>query len=60
MKPPEPLELIEGEEVEVVIKHRMFEEKGYRELVNYLTRLPKGRVELLDLMEKLYLEEALR
>ncbi len=60
LKPLEPLVLREGEEVEVVIKHRMFEEKDYRELVDYLASLPKGKVELLDLVEELYLEEALR
>ena len=60
LKPLEPLVLIEGEEVEIVIKHRIFEEKDYRELVDYLARLPKGKVELLDLAEELYLEEALR
>ena len=60
LKPLEPLVLGEGEEVEIVIKHRMFEEKDYRELVDYLARLPKGKVELLELAEELYLEEALR
>ena len=60
LKPLEPLILREGEELEIVIKHRMFEEKDYRELVNSLTRLPKGKVELLDLAEELYLEETLR
>ena len=60
LKPLEPLILREGEELEIVIKHRMFEEKDYRELVDYLTRLPKGKVELLDLAEELYLEETLR
>ena len=60
LKPLEPLVLREGEEVEIVIKRRMFEEKDYRELVDYLARLPKGDVKLLDLVEELYLEEALR
>ena len=60
LKPLEPLVLREGEEVEIVIKRRMFEEKDYRELVDYLARLPKGKVELLDLAEELYLEETLR
>ena len=60
LKPLEPLILREGEELEIVIKHRMFEEKDYRELVDYLARLPKGKVELLGLAEELYLEETLR
>ena len=60
LKPLEPLALREGEEVEIVIKHRVFEEKDYRELVEYLARLPRGKAELLDLVEELYLEEALR
>ena len=60
LKPLEPLMLREGEEVEIVIKHRVFEEKDYQELLDFLARLPKGKVELLDLVEELYLEEALR
>ena len=60
LKPLEPLVLREGEEVEIVIKHRTFEKKDYRELVDYLARLPKGKIELLELAEELYLEEALR
>ena len=60
LKPLEPLMLREGEEVEIVIKHRVFEEKDYQELLDILARLPKGKVELLDLVEELYLEEALR
>ena len=42
LKPLEPLVLREGEEVEIVIKHRMFEEKDYRELVDYLAKFPQG------------------
>jgi len=49
LKPLEPLVLREGEEVEIVIRYRVFEEKDYRELVDYLARLTKGKVELLDL-----------
>ena len=60
LKPLEPLVLREGEELEIVIKHRIFERKDYRELVDHLARLPKGKVELLDLAEELYLEETLR
>ncbi|MEB3759315.1 MAG: antitoxin family protein [Desulfurococcales archaeon] len=60
LKPLEPLEFREGEEVEIIIKHRMFEEKDYRELVDYLASFPKGKGELLDMVQELYLEEALR
>ena len=60
LRPLEPLVLGEGEEVEVVIKRRVFKEEDYRELVGYLARLPKGNVKLLGLAEELYLEEALR
>ncbi|BAA80196.2 hypothetical protein APE_1209c.1 [Aeropyrum pernix K1] len=60
LKPLEPLVLSEGEEVEVVIRRRVFGEEDYRELVDFLSELPKGKAELLDLVEELYLEEALR
>lgn len=60
LKPLEPIALREGEEVEIVIRHRVFGEKDYRELVDFLSEIPKGKAELLDLVEELYLEEALR
>ena len=60
LRPLEPLGLGEGEEVEVVIKRRVFREEDYRELVNHLARLPKGNVKLLGLVEEPYLEEAPR
>ncbi len=60
LKPLEPLKLGEGEEVDVVIKRRVFSEDDYREVREFIGDLPSGRVELLDLVEELYLEEALR
>ncbi len=60
LKPLEPLALREGEEVEIVIRRRVFSEDDYREVVEFLRKLPRGRAELLDLVEELYLEEALR
>ena len=60
LKPLEPLQLREGEEVDVVIRHRVFSEDDYREAREFIRGLPPGRVELLDLVEELYLEEALR
>jgi len=52
--------LREGEEVDVVIRRRVFSEDDYREVREFMRGLPPGRVELLDLVEELYLEEALR
>ncbi len=60
LKPLEPLQLREGEEVDVVIRRRVFSEDDYREVREFMRGLPPGRVELLDLVEELYLEEALR
>ncbi len=60
LRPLEPLALREGEEVEVIIKRRVFSEDDYREVEEFLRKLPQGRAELLDLVEELYLEEALR
>ncbi len=60
LKPLEPLQLREGEEVDVVIRRRVFSEDDYREVREFIRGLPPGRVELLDLVEELYLEEALR
>ena len=60
LKPLEPLKLREGEEVEVIIKRKVFSEDDYYELRELLDKIPQGRVELLDLVEELYLEEALR
>ena len=60
LKPLGPLALREGEEVEVIIKRRVFSEDDYRDVVEFLRKLPQGRAELLDLVEELYLEEALR
>ncbi len=60
LRPLEPLALREGEEVEVIIKHRVFSEDDYREIGEFLRKLPQGKAELLDLVEELYLEEALR
>ncbi len=60
LKPLEPLALREGEEVEIVIRRRVFSEDDYREVVEFLRKLPQGKAELLDLVEELerYLEEA--
>ena len=60
LRPLEPLALREGEEVEVIIKHRVFSEDNYREVEEFLRKLPQGKAELLDLVEEPYLEEALR
>ena len=60
LRPLEPLALREGEEVEVIIKHKVFSEDDYREVEEFLRKLPQGKAELLDLVEELYLEEALR
>lgn len=60
LKPLEPLALREGEEVEIIIRRRVFSEDDYQEVVEFLRKLPQGRAELLDLVEELYLEEALR
>ena len=60
LRPLEPLALREGEEVEVIIKHRVFNEDNYREVEEFLRKLPQGKAELLDLVEEPYLEEALR
>jgi len=60
LKPLEPLKLGEGEEVKVIIKRRVFSENDYREIRELLEKLPRGKIELLDLAEELYLEEALR
>ncbi len=60
LKPLEPLALREGEQTEIIIRRRVFSEDDYREVVEFLRKLPRGRAELLDLVEELYLEEALR
>jgi len=53
-------DLDEGEEVEVVIKRKIFTERDYQEVKRTLEGIPEGRVDLLDVVEELYYEEALR
>ena len=53
-------DLDEGEEVEVVIKRKVFTERDYQEVMEFMRRIPKGRIDLLDVVEELYYEEALR
>ncbi len=53
-------DLDEGEEVEVVIKRKVFTERDYQEVRRTLEGIPEGRVDLLDVVEELYYEEALR
>ena len=60
LKPLDRIELEEGEEVEVIIRRKIFTESDYQELVRLLERVPKGRADLLDAVEELYYEEALR
>ncbi len=52
--------LDEGEEVEVVIKRKVFTKRDYQEMMEIMRRIPKGRIDLLDVVEELYYEEALR
>ena len=61
MRPLERVDdLDEGEEVEVVIKRKIFTERDYQEVKRTLEGIPEGRVDLLDVVEELYYEEALR
>ena len=61
LKPVKRIEgLDEGEEVEIIVKHRVFTEEDYEEIRRILEKTPKGRIDLLDLVEEeLYYEEAL-
>ena len=52
--------LNEGEEVEIVIRHKVFTEKDYQEIMEVVKGIPKGKIDLLDLAEELYYEENLR
>jgi len=60
LKPVKRIEgLDEGEEVEIIVKHRVFTEEDYEEIRRILEKIPKGRIDLLDIVEELYYEEAL-
>jgi len=60
LKPIKRIEgLDEGEEVEIIIKHRVFTEEDYEEIKRILEKTPKGKIDLLDIVEELYYEEAL-
>ena len=54
------VDLDEGEEVEVVIKRKVFGRRDYEELVRLLQRLPRGRPRLEAAEELYYEEKALR
>ena len=53
-------DLDEGEEVEIIIKRKIFTERDYQEMMEIMKRIPRGRIDLLDFVEELYYEEALR
>lgn len=59
-KPLDEVDVEEGEEIEVVIRRKTFTESDYRELVRFLEKISKGRIDLLDAVEKLYYKETLR
>ncbi len=60
LKPLKRIEdLDEGEEVEIIIKHKVFTEEDYEEIMRILESIPKGRIDLLDVIEEFYYEEAL-
>jgi len=52
--------LDEGEEVEIIIKRKVFTEEDFEEVKRVLEKVPKGRIDLLGVVEELYYEEALR
>lgn len=45
--------LDEGEEVEIIIKRKVFTEEDFEEVKRVLEKVPKGRIDLLDVVEEL-------
>lgn len=44
--------LDEGEEVEIIVKRKVFTEEDFEEVKRVLEKVPKGRIDLLDVVEE--------